>query len=165
MQVFDQVVKGLPVLFFDLRHAPKAAGAFGVAAGFRGRDRLLVFTDPVVDMAAPLGEQPAEVVSLELIRPHGRRRALHIAVRPVHDQRRHGPSLTYIDGFRADRAAVGPTPASIAGATHAVPGDRAGTLLAGQTGEVHVVSFGCDRAFGVRNNNPSNSTSAICADD
>jgi hypothetical protein len=56
VQVFDQAVEDLAVLVLDARHAPKGAGAFDVAGGFRAGDRLVVFTDPVLDMAAPLAE-------------------------------------------------------------------------------------------------------------
>jgi hypothetical protein len=126
VQVFYETVEGLPVLFLDARHAPQAAGAFGVAGGFRDGNRLLVLTDPVVKVAAALGEQSQKVLGLAVIRRLRRRsRALDINGRPVHSQRRHGRSLTYIDGSGADRAAARSAPASVTSAAQPVPSDRA----------------------------------------
>lgn len=85
MQLFDQAVERLPILFFDPRHAPKAAGAFQVAVGFRDGDRLLVFIDPVVDETAVLSEQTHKVVSLGAIRRIRRScGSIHTTGRPVH---------------------------------------------------------------------------------
>jgi hypothetical protein len=57
----------LPVLFFDAHDAPKAGGAFDVAVGFRGRDRLLALVDPVVTQTAALGEQTQKILGLTVI--------------------------------------------------------------------------------------------------
>ena len=67
-QPFDQTVESLPILFFDTRHAPEAAGGIDVAVGFRSGDRLLIFIDSVVDETATLSEQTHEVVGLAMIR-------------------------------------------------------------------------------------------------
>jgi hypothetical protein len=142
MQVFDETVQGMPVIFVEARHAPQAARTFGVAGGFRDGDRLPVFTDPVVTVATALDEQPQEVLGLALIRRRSRRsRALDITGGPVHSQRRHGRSLRYVDRSRADRAAAGIAPTSVASAAQPVPSDRACTALVGQTGEVHLRLF------------------------
>src|ERR1700758_1154394 len=67
-QVLDEILQGLAVLLFDVLHAPQGGGAFGVTGGLRGGDRLVVFGDPVVNVAAALGEQPQKVFGLEAIR-------------------------------------------------------------------------------------------------
>jgi hypothetical protein len=87
MQLFDETVNDVPVLFFDARLAPQAAGAFGVAGSLCDDDRLLVFADPVVALAATLGEQTQEVFGLEEIRRlGGRSGALDVISGPVHSQ-------------------------------------------------------------------------------
>jgi hypothetical protein len=118
VQVFDQAVDSFPVLFFDARHAPKIARAFGVFVGFRDGDRLLVSVDPVVNYSPALGEQTQKVIGLSLIRRlRHSSGAVDIAGRPVHGQRRHRASLSDIDRSGADRAAVSSTPAQVTSTT------------------------------------------------
>lgn len=104
MQVFDQAVERLPVLFFDARHAPEAAGGFGVTVGLRLGDHLVVLADAMIDEAAALGEQTQEVVGLTVIGRIRRGGGLVAA----------NSGLTHRHG--ADRAAAGPKPTPVTGA-------------------------------------------------
>jgi hypothetical protein len=86
-QAVDHAVDGAAILLFGERHALEDACAVDVALGLRGRDRLPVFVDPLIDETAALVEQPQEVVGLQMVGTTGLVRcgsnAPTVAARPV----------------------------------------------------------------------------------
>src|SRR5437660_2557416 len=116
VQLLYQAVQGLPVLYLGADLPPQGGRTLGIAGGLRLGDRIVVFGDAVVDVVAALREHPQEVIGLEAIGRLGRRGR----------------------GLGADRGAGRP---ASAGTPPAVPSDRAGTAIVGQTGDVHLVSF------------------------
>ena len=67
VEVIDQPIEDLSILFFDTHHPVKAADVFGVATRFRQGDRLPVLVDPVVTELSALHEHTHEVLGLLVV--------------------------------------------------------------------------------------------------
>jgi hypothetical protein len=136
LQVIDQPIENLQLLFFDARHAPKTTGLFDVATRFRDGDRPLVFVDPLVNVSAALYEQTLKVFGLAVIRRlSGRGDALiDSRSRPAHAHRRHGLAVTDVDRPRIRQPSIAPI--RVRGGVRV-----ACETLVRQSGEGHLISL------------------------